>query len=131
MPPAQSQEVMLPAGLFGFETAKRWVLITTPLEAPFLRLQTPEPAGLAFLVVSPAEVVADYRPDIPAADAAALGLRDPAEALLLNIVTLHPDGRATVNLKGPLVLNRRTWVGKQSVPVNAADYSTQHPLPTA
>ena len=69
-------------------------------------------------------------PNIPSADAEFIGLQAPEDALLLNIVTLHGDGRATVNLKGPIVLNRSTWIGKQSVPTNAADYSTQHPLAT-
>jgi flagellar motor component MotA len=32
------------------------------------------------------------------------------------------------NLKGPVVFNRRTLVGKQVVLANAAAYSIQHPL---
>ena len=121
----------LPSGLLGFESVKEYVLTGRLEEAPFLWLQRPDDPSLAFLVVPPGEVIADYQPNIPATDAEFLGLQTPEDALLLNIVTLHSDGHATVNLKGPIVLNRSTWVGKQSVPTNAADYSTQHPLPTA
>jgi flagellar assembly factor FliW len=32
-------------------------------------------------------------------------------------------------LKGPVVINRNTGVGKQVVIANAAQYSVQHPLP--
>jgi flagellar assembly factor FliW len=62
-------------------------------------------------------------------DAAFLDLNDPSEAFVLNIVTLRGPGRATVNLKGPIVINRRTLIGKQVIPVNAAEYAIQHPLP--
>jgi flagellar assembly factor FliW len=122
--------VSLPAGLLGFESVKQWILTSPAEDAPFHWLKPPENPGLAFLLVPPQELGADYQPDIPDTDAAFLQLADAADALLFNIVTLHADGCATVNLKGPLVLNRRTGVGKQIVPLNAADYSTQHPVPT-
>ena len=50
-------------------------------------------------------------------------------ALIYNIVTLRANGRATMNLKGPVVLNRYTLTGKQVVITNAAQYALQHPLP--
>jgi flagellar assembly factor FliW len=36
-----------------------------------------------------------------------------------------------VNLKGPVVINRRTLVGKQVIPRNVAGYALHHPLPAA
>jgi flagellar assembly factor FliW len=33
-----------------------------------------------------------------------------------------------VNLKGPIVINRRTLIGKQVIINNAAQYSLNHPL---
>ena len=60
----------------------------------------------------------------------AVKLESPDDALLLNIVTLRRGARATVNLKGPIVINRFSLTGKQVVLANAADYSVQHPLPT-
>ncbi|MEJ0091179.1 MAG: motility-associated protein [Limisphaerales bacterium] len=41
--------------------------------------------------------------------------------------------RPTVNLKGPLIINRHTLAGKQVIlaNANATDYSVQHPLPVA
>jgi len=32
-------------------------------------------------------------------------------------------------LKGPIVINRRTLIGKQIIPVNASEYAIRHPLP--
>ena len=41
---------------------------------------------------------------------------------------LPANGRATVNLKGPLVINRFSRIARQVIIANSADYSLQHPL---
>lgn len=120
----------LPMGLLGFERVKHYNLLGSAEEAPFLWLRMAEDPSLAFLVISPSVVLETYQPNISDEDAAFLGLADPQDALIFNIVTVHPDGRATVNLKGPIVVNRRTLTGKQVVPLNAGSYSVQHPVAT-
>ncbi len=122
-------ELRLPAGLLGFERFKDYLLVARAEEAPFRRLEVKDNASLMFIVIEPAFVLPDYRPDIPASDAEFLELLSPEEALVYNIVTLQGPGRATVNLKGPIVINRRTNVAKQVVLANAAEYSVEHPLP--
>lgn len=123
--------IHMPMGLLGFEHVKRYVLLSHPEEAPFLWLQMLDDPNLAFLCVSPLHVSAGYQPDLCPGDVDFLQLAKPDEALIVNIVTLHPDGEPTVNLKGPVVINRRTLIGKQVVPSNAAEYASQHPLPVA
>jgi flagellar assembly factor FliW len=120
--------IHLPGGLLGFERIKKYVLLSTPEEAPFLWLQMLDDPNLAFLVVSPCAVVADYQPELNEEDTEFLGLEAPQDALVFNIVTLHPDGTASANLKGPIVLNRFTLIGKQVVPRNASKFSLNHPL---
>jgi flagellar assembly factor FliW len=122
--------VHLPLGLLGFERIKRYVLLENPHEAPFRWLQVLGDASLAFLVIPPTQIFPDYEPDIAAEDVELLQLASSEDALLLNIVTLRGKNRATVNLKGPIVVNRSTLVGKQIVPVNSAGYSLQQSLPT-
>ena len=126
-----AREVQLPMGLLGFEQMKDYVLFAEPQEEPFAWLQVKGDASLAFIVINPFLVAPDYSPDLPAADVEFLGLEEPEDAMLLNIVTLHGPGRATVNLKGPIVLNRHTLIGKQVVVANASEYSVHHPLPVA
>jgi flagellar assembly factor FliW len=58
-------------------------------------------------------------------------LKAPNDALLFNIVTLRGPSRATLNLKGPIVINRHTHMGKQVILANASNYSVEHPLPVA
>jgi flagellar assembly factor FliW len=126
-----TNQVRLPMGLLGFEQIKDYVLLANPAEHPFAWLQVEDNASLAFVVVDPFLIAPEYQPDIPQSDVEFLGLKDASDALLLNIVTVHGAKSATVNLKGPIVVNRRTHVGKQVIITNAADYSVQHPLPIA
>lgn len=123
--------VEFPLGLLGFEALRRFTLVGKPEEAPFLWLEARDDSGLAFLVAPLDQIASDYKPDVALEDVRFLKLSSPREALLLGIVTLSGAGRATINLKGPLVINARTRVGKQVVPLNAAGYSAQYSLPVA
>jgi flagellar assembly factor FliW len=118
-------------GLLGFEQLKDYVLVANPDEEPFLWLKVKEDALLAFVVVNPFLVASDYHPDLPQADVDFLGIEQADDVMLLNIVTLHRGGHATVNLKGPIVINRHTMTGKQVVLANASEYPVQHPLPVS
>ena len=122
--------VHLPLGLLGFEHVKTWRWLESPDELPFCWLQAAQEPNLTFLIVPAFDVLRDYRPDINNDDVAFLRLERPEDALIYGIVTLRPRGRATVNLKGPIILHRVTRRGKQVVLANAAEYSLQHPLPT-
>ncbi len=121
--------IQMPLGLLGFEQFKRFALLTNPAEEPFLWFQVIDQPKLTFLVLSPFVVLPTYQPEIPDNDAQFLGLQDPADTLIFNIVTVRGPQQATVNLKGPIVLNRRTLMAKQVVPLNASDFSVAHPLP--
>jgi len=120
--------IRLPFGLLGFEHVKQYVLLANPAEEPFMWFQMLDDTKRAFLVAPPSRLVADYQPDISDDEVDFLELTDPSDAFLLNIVTLRGNGHATVNLKGPVVINRRTLIGKQVILNNAAHYSLHHPL---
>jgi flagellar assembly factor FliW len=128
---AQTQTLQMPLGLLGFEPIKQYLCVESPEEAPFCWLQAVNEPGLTFLVIPPFEVLSDYQPNISDEDVAFLELASPADARLLTIVTLRGNGRATANLKGPIVVNRRTNRAKQVVLSNAAEYPLQFPLPQA
>jgi flagellar assembly factor FliW len=120
--------IHMPEGLLGFEDARRFVLLSHPSEDPLMWLRMLDQPRASFLVVPSFLVLPDYQPDIPDEDAALLGLLDPDDALVLNIVTLHPDGEATANLKGPIIVNRHTLRAKQVVLMNGGNWALQHPL---
>lgn len=126
-----NNRVRLPAGILGFEQFNDYMLLANPVEAPFAWLRVTENAALAFVVINPFQVMPDYAPEIPEADVQFLDLKEKTDALLFNIVTLCGPNNATVNLKGPIVINRHTHIGKQVIIANAGNYSVQHPLPVA
>jgi len=128
---AVASKLRLPMGLLGFEHLKDYLLVANPGEEPFLWLQVKDKNTLAFVVINPFLVNPDYHPDLPQADVDFLKIEEPDDVALFNIVTLHASGAATVNLKGPIVVNRHTMVGKQVVLANASEYNVEHPLPVS
>lgn len=126
-----SNEMRLPQGIIGFPGYKRAELLYLPDHLPFLWMKLYSATDhLHFVVIEPGGVVPGYEPEIFDSDAEQLGLADPSEAMVLNIVTLRRQDpvEATVNLIGPLVVNRRSRVGRQLVIANYSKYSAHHPL---
>jgi flagellar assembly factor FliW len=126
-----ANQLELPQGLIGFANYKRAELLYMPDHLPFLWMKLHGPVDdLHFIVIEPGGIVTGYEPEIFDNDAEMLDLRDPAEAMILNIVTLRRQNpvEATANLIGPLVVNRRTRVGRQLVISNYSRYSANHAL---
>jgi flagellar assembly factor FliW len=126
-----SNQLELPQGIIGFAAYKRAELLYMPDHLPFLwmNLQGPKD-NLHFIVIEPGGIVPGYEPEIFDSDAEQLDLNDPSEAMILNIVTLKKQQpvEATVNLVGPIVVNRRTRLGRQLVISNYSKYSAHHSL---
>jgi len=129
--PPPANNFQLPQGLIGFKDYTRAELLYVPDHLPFLWMKLHRGTdSVHFIVIEPGGLVADYAPELFDADAAALELNDPSEAMLLNIVTLrqHNPLDATINLIGPVVVNRRTRLGRQLVIANYSRYSAHWPL---
>jgi flagellar assembly factor FliW len=126
-----ANELILPQGLIGFPEYRRAELLYSSDHLPFLWMRLHGPDVLHFVVVEPNGLIPGYEPEMFDEDASQLDLRDAADALVLNIVTIRRKQplEATVNLIGPLVVNRRTRVGRQRVIANHTRYGAQHPLP--
>lgn len=123
-------EFTLVNGLIGIPEARRMELILNPDELPFMWLRSIENRALNFVVIEPQGVIPGYAIELPDDDAASLDIASVDDTYVLNIVTLRtgaPDD-ATVNLMGPIVINRRTLLGRQIVIGNFADFSARHPL---
>ncbi|MES2695508.1 MAG: flagellar assembly protein FliW [Verrucomicrobiota bacterium] len=126
-----ANQLELPQGLIGFANYKRAELLYMPDHLPFLWMKLhSDHDDLHFIVIEPGGIVPGYEPEIFDHDAEQLDLRDPAEAMILNIVTLKRQNpvEANANLIGPIVVNRRTRIGRQLVISNYSKYSTNHAL---
>jgi flagellar assembly factor FliW len=114
----------LPQGLIGFPAFTRAELVYLPNQLPFTWLKLHSATDcIYFIVIEPAGIVPDYNPELFDRDAAAL-------ALVLNIVSLKNQNPtdATVNLVGPIIVNRRTRMARQLVVANYSSYSACYQL---
>ena len=127
----RAHEFTLPHGIIGFTDYTRAELLYLPDHLPFLWLKLHNATdSVHFIVVEPAGLIPGYEPELFDEDAAGLELTDAAEAMVLNIVAMQNQRplEATVNLVGPIVVNRRTRLGRQLVVANYSRYSAHHLL---
>ena len=120
----------LPAGMIGFPEATRLEVILNPEELPFMWLRSVDNHALNFIVIEPHALIAGYTIELTDDDATRLEIEKPEDVYIFNVVNFKPDQpeAATVNLIGPVVVNRRTLKGRQLIIANFADYSARHPL---
>ena len=125
---AMHNRITLPWGLIGFPAFSEAEVVYAEEEWPFLRLRQCSPDGGTFLVVRPGSVVPEYAPSIADEDMLALGAGNPDEIELLNIATIHETvpRQVTLNLVGPILVNRNNGLARQVVIENFADYSARH-----
>lgn len=130
-PSAVAHTFTLPQGIIGFSEYTRAELFYLPDNQPFLWMKLHGPTdSVHFIVLEPGGVIANYAPELFDEDVNSLDLVDSSEALVLNIVTLEQQRPldATVNLVGPIIVNRRTRSGRQLVIANYSSYGAHHPL---
>jgi flagellar assembly factor FliW len=95
---------------------------------PFFRLDAKE-SDLAFHVLDPFAVASDYAPEISPEDEKALGLGEGESPEIWTIVNLNRGAAdATVNLAAPILVNCRTGVAKQVIPLNVQNCPVRHRL---
>ncbi len=112
--------VHFPEGLPGFETCRRFVVVTATSFEPFCSLQGQGPGAPAFVTIDPRYVVPDFDCALDPTDRARLQLAadDSPEhpPLLWLAVVTATDAGATVNLRAPIVINPQAMRGVQLVP---------------
>ncbi|MGA1534295.1 MAG: flagellar assembly protein FliW [Planctomycetota bacterium] len=118
-----------PRGMVGLPEARQFVFLHdegTP--GPVFWMQSIDDPSLAFLVCEPEPFFPGYEIELEEADQALLCIEQEAEALVcvLLVVPEDPSG-ITANLRGPVVINRRTRTGVQLILVGE-EYSTRAPL---
>ena len=126
--------VRFPAGLVGFPEFNEAEILYKPQELPFMWLKGTGKETLSFLVVEPTGLVPGYEIDVSDQDVEALNLKSADEALVLTVATLHKkQGETqpnciTLNLIGPVLVNRRTLQARQVIISNSHKYSDRHVL---
>lgn len=117
-----------PEGVTGFEHIRGLSVNWGDDTQPFLFLKALIPEDLTFACIDPFLVCPDFEPTIVGSDLKRLGLTHSNQAVFLGIVTLHEDpALATVNLRAPVVLNRRRRIGRQ-LACGPAIYPLKYPI---
>lgn len=126
---AESEVLLMPEGLLGFQELTRFTLLKDPDQEPFLWLQSLEDAGIAFVVVNPFIFFPGYEIQVKTQELQSIELNDLAHAEILTIVTIPSENPhdLTTNLRGPLVVNTEANLAKQLVLIDDL-YHTKHYL---
>jgi len=120
------------SGLPGFESSTRFRLEEIGAQFdPFCRIRSVTEPEICFTLVAPGLLFPDYTIEIDEEHANQLELATSEDAVVLAIVTLSAAPQPpSLNLLGPLAVNRRTWAAAQVVQYQS-DYGTTVPIPVA
>ena len=124
-----TMQLHMPAGLLGFPEVKEYFIVDSEPELPVKWLQAREELPLAFAITDPLIVLPDYWVDLTPLDLMDVGAHTTTDLFLVAIITLPRETTPypTVNLQGPVLINRANGWAKQLVLVEGP-YHTHHAL---
>ena len=116
-----------PHELYGFSGARTFALLPAGRDG-FFWLQSLDFEALTFLLIDPFRFVEGYSVDLGTDELGELASNDPADVLVLSILTLPREegGDATANLQGPVVFNLPGGLAKQVV--LESPFGIRHPI---
>lgn len=123
----KTEIVWMIRGLLGFESHKRFLIVTIDGQEPFKWLQSLDDPAVAFMIIDPLHFKNDYVFDINPREITLLGGRGGGDFIVYVIVTI-PKGRTdrmSANLQGPLIINKHNMRAAQLV-LGESSYETQH-----
>jgi len=122
-----TESIEFPKGLPGFESEREFVLVERPESRPFLFMQSTTSPALCFVTAPVALLVPNYALGLSADDMLTLKTDESAGLDVLAIVCAIENQPPTVNLLGPVVINRRARRGVQTIRDDDR-YSARHPI---
>lgn len=123
-----NEKITFENGIPGFLDEKTFVLLPLDEETSFFILQSVQTPRIAFVVTSPFFFFKDYEFDLDESTKERLNIQSEQDVEVLVILTVKElFNNSTANLKAPIILNRKTKLGKQLI-LNQTDYTTKHRL---
>ncbi len=124
----EEQVITLAEGMLGFSECSRYTLMDDEIGDPFMWMQSLDIPSLAFVVIDPAIILPSYHFSVKKDQIKNLETDNVDDLQVYVIVTMAANILdVTVNLQGPLVVNKNKRVGLQVV-LNDPNFSTRHPL---
>jgi flagellar assembly factor FliW len=112
-----ADQLFFPEGLFAFENFKHFGLLPTKSGSTFHWLQSLEEARLAFLITLITGITNSYAPRIDEQALGTIEAETQGHTEIWGIITV-PTGKPeamTINLQGPILINRPKKLGGQFV----------------
>jgi flagellar assembly factor FliW len=114
----EKQKIFFPYGILGFEHLKYYVLFDAR-QHPFYWLQSLDVVEVAFILINPRIFRQDYKLEVDEEELKEISIEDTEDILDFAIVTIpEKTSLMTANLQGPIIINRKTRVGRQSISTN-------------
>ena len=125
----EDKVITFPRGILGFAKNKQYLLFPHSEDSPFFWLQSVEDGDLAFVVMNPRLVKADYSLDVDENVLNELDAKQEADLEVVCIVTIprNDPKRMTINLLGPIIINAKSRSAVQII-CDKKSYSHQHPV---
>ena len=125
----EDKVITFPRGILGFAKNKQYLLFPHSEGSPFFWLQSVEDGDLAFVVMNPQLVKADYSIDVDENVMNELEAKQKADLEVVCIVTIprNDPKRMTINLLGPIIINAKSRSAMQII-CDKQSYSHQHPV---
>jgi flagellar assembly factor FliW len=103
-------------GLLGLEHLLHYTLSAYDPQTPFYWLRARDNQDVAFVVIEPCYLLADYAFDLPDDLASELEINSSEDVFVLVILRIPENpNEMTANLSAPLVFNRKSYKGRQLV----------------
>jgi flagellar assembly factor FliW len=123
----EDKVITFPRGILGFAKNKQYLLFPHSEDSPFFWLQSVEDGDLAFVVMNPQLVKADYSIDVDENVMNELDAKQESDLDVVCIVTIprnDPNGM-TINLLGPIIINAKSRSAMQII-CDKQSYSHRH-----
>lgn len=104
-------------GLYGFGGMKKFVLILNPVDdLPFHFLQSIDDDRLSFIVTSPFFFIEDYDFDLSDQMIEKMDVSSIEDIEILTIAVIPKEiEETTINLKAPIIINKKNRIAKQFI----------------
>ena len=111
--------ITFPAGLVGFENAKRFMLVHEEVKAELasFTLQSVDDPTLAFQIVDPTALGFNYELGLSDAENAMLQTPDAGDVAVMLVMFKQDEEKGGIqpNIRAPLLINTKARVGMQKV----------------
>ncbi len=121
--------ILFEDGLPGFETLRKFAVVSLETSAPIMWLTSLESDHVAFPVINPWLVRVDYSLVLSKEDVEQLQIENEKDIEVLSILTIPQDNpkAATVNLFAPIVINKKLRKARQIL-LEGTDYLIKHQI---